>query len=147
MTWWQWFALGLILVALEVAASGGFYVLFFGIAAVAIAGLRFVDLAEPAWVQLLLFSLIAVASLLIFRQRLLATWQGPSMASKVDSLVGETAITLEAIPAGAVGRVELHGTAWTARNGTGAAIEKGRRCTVTRTEQLMLFIKPEEAVS
>ncbi len=38
--WWHWLALGLILVALELAASGGFYIIFFGIAAIAIAMLR-----------------------------------------------------------------------------------------------------------
>ena len=41
MTWWQWLVVGLVLVALEMAAAGGFYIIFFGIAAIAIAGLRF----------------------------------------------------------------------------------------------------------
>ena len=64
MEWWHWLALGLILVALEMAASGGFYVIFFGIAALAIGGLHLLDLAGPAWLQLLLFSVLSVASLL-----------------------------------------------------------------------------------
>ena len=37
MEWWHWLAAGLILVALEMAASGGVYVIFFGIAALVIA--------------------------------------------------------------------------------------------------------------
>ena len=57
MLWWHWLVIGLILVALEMAASGGFYVIFFGIAALAIAGLHVFDAAGPVWVQLLLFSL------------------------------------------------------------------------------------------
>lgn len=144
MAWWHWLLIGLVLVALEMAAAGGFYVIFFGIAAMAIAGLRLLDVAGPAWVQLLLFSVISVVSLLVFRQRLLRRWQVPGVAD-VDSLVGETAVALEDIAAGKVGRVELRGTAWSARNSTGAAIEKGRRCTVVRTDRLMLFITPEEA--
>lgn len=32
MAWWHWLVLGLVLVALEMAAAGGFYVIFFGIA-------------------------------------------------------------------------------------------------------------------
>ena len=36
MAWWHWIVVGLILIALEMAASGGFYVIFFGIAAIAI---------------------------------------------------------------------------------------------------------------
>ena len=103
MVWWQWLALGLLLVALEMAATGGFYVIFFGIAAIVIAALQVVDLAGPAWVQLLLFSVISVASLLFFRQRLLSRWQVEGAGAEVDSLVGETAFALEDIPAGAVG--------------------------------------------
>jgi membrane protein implicated in regulation of membrane protease activity len=147
MTWWLWLVLGLVLVALEMAAAGGFYVIFFGVAAIAIAGLRLFDIAGTAWMQLLLFSVISVASLLIFRRRLLQRWQPAGGVTDVDTLVGETAIALDDISAGAVGRVELRGTTWTARNSAAATIAKGSRCTVMRSDRLMLFIKPEEAFS
>ena len=63
------------------------------------------------------------------------------------SLVGDTALALEDIAAGAVGRVELRGTTWSARNSTTQGIPKGRRCTVIRTDRLMLFVRPEEATT
>ena len=63
LEWWHWLVLGLILVALELAASGGFYVIFFGIAAVAIGALRLFDVAGPAWMQVLLFIVISVGAL------------------------------------------------------------------------------------
>ena len=47
MEWWHWLAVGLILVALEMAASGGFYVIFFGVAAIAIGSLHLFGLAGP----------------------------------------------------------------------------------------------------
>ena len=90
--WWHWLALGLILVGLEMAASGGFYVIFFGIAAIAIAGLRLLDLAGPVWVQFLLFSVLSVGSLLFFRSPLLRWLQLDRPGVDVDSMVGETAI-------------------------------------------------------
>ena len=147
MTWWQWLVVGLVLVALEMAAAGGFYIIFFGIAAIAIAGLRFLDIAGPAWFQLLLFSVISVASLIFFRQRLLRHWQVPGAPADIDSLVGDTAFALDDISAGAVGKVELRGTTWTARNNTKSVITKGSRCTVVRTDRLMLFVRPEEATT
>jgi len=61
--------------------------------------------------------------------------------------VGDTAFALEDIAAGAVGRVELRGTTWTARNSTAEGIPKGRRCTVIRTDRLTLFVRPEEATT
>ena len=62
--WWYWLVLGFILVALEMAGSGGFYMVFFGIAAIVLSVLNLVGLGGPLWVQLILFSVIAMASLL-----------------------------------------------------------------------------------
>ncbi len=147
MVWWQWLVLGLVLVALEMAAAGGFYVIFFGIAAIAVAALRVFDLAGPPWLQLLLFSVISVVSLLVFRRRLLSGWQLAGASADIDSLAGETAFALEDIAGGSVGRVELRGTTWTARNSTPQTIPKGRRCTVLRADRLTLIIRPEEATT
>ena len=143
MLWWHWLVIGLILVALEMAASGGFYVIFFGIAALAIAGLHVFDAAGPVWVQLVLFSLISVGSLLFFRSRLLKWMQLDQPGKDVDSLVGDTAVPLEDIPSGAVGRAELRGTVWSARNQDSATIARGQRCTVVEVDRLMIFLKPE----
>lgn len=143
MLWWHWLVLGLILVALEMAASGGFYVIFFGIAALAIAGLHAFDIAGPVWVQLLLFSLISVGSLLFFRSRLLKWMQLDQAGRDVDSLVGDTAVPLDDIPAGGVGRAELRGAVWSARNQDSAALVRGQRCTVVEVDRLMIFLKPE----
>jgi inner membrane protein len=143
MLWWHWLVIGLILVALEMAASGGFYVIFFGIAALAIAGLHVLDIAGPVSVQLLLFSFISVGSLLVFRSRLLKWMQLDQPGRDVDSLIGDTAVPLDDIPAGAVGRAELRGAVWSARNQDTAAIVRGQRCTVVQVDRLMIFLKPE----
>ena len=143
--WWHWLALGLILVALEMAASGGFYVIFFGIAAIAIAALRLFDVADPLWVQFLLFSAISVGSLMLFRSPLLRWLRLEGPGSDVDSMVGETALPLEDIPAGAVGRAELRGTVWSARNAADGPLARGQRCVVVRVDRLTIFIQPEGA--
>jgi membrane protein implicated in regulation of membrane protease activity len=143
MLWWHWLVIGLILVALEMAASGGFYVIFFGIAALAIAALHVFDAAGPAWVQLLLFSAISVGSLIFFRNRLLKWLQLDQAGPDVDSLVGDTAVPLEDIPAGAVGRAELRGAVWSARNQDSKTIERGQRCRVVEVDRLMILLKPE----
>jgi membrane protein implicated in regulation of membrane protease activity len=141
--WWHWLVIGLILVALEMAASGGFYVIFFGIAALAIAGLHVLDAAGPVWVQLLLFSVLSVGSLLIFRSRLLKMMQLDGPGRDVDTLVGDTAIPVNDIAPGAVGRAELRGTAWSARNADSATLVRGQRCTVVDVDRLMILLKSE----
>jgi membrane protein implicated in regulation of membrane protease activity len=143
MLWWHWFVIGLILVALEMAASGGFYVIFFGIAALAIAGLHVLDWAGPVWFQLVLFSALSIASLLLFRSPLMKWMQLDGPGKDVDSLVGEIALPLEDIPAGGVGRAELRGTVWSARNQDTATIMRDERCKVVDVDRLMILLKPE----
>jgi membrane protein implicated in regulation of membrane protease activity len=143
MDWWHWLVIGLILVALEMAASGGFYVIFFGIAALAIAGLHVLDWAGPIWVQLVLFSSVSIVSLLVFRGPLLRWMKLDQPGKDLDTLVGDIAVPLEDIPAGAVGRAELRGTVWSARNQDGAMLARGQRCKVVNVDRLMIFLKPE----
>jgi membrane protein implicated in regulation of membrane protease activity len=145
MQWWHWLAVGLILVALEMAASGGFYVIFFGVAAIVIGSLHALGLAGPLWVQFLLFSVLSVLSLVLFRSPLLRLMKLDGGAADVDSLVGETAVPLDDIAPDAVGRAELRGTVWAARNTSKSALRRGERCRVVRVDRLMIFLEPEGA--
>jgi membrane protein implicated in regulation of membrane protease activity len=91
--------------------------------------------------QWLLFSVLAVASLLIFRRPLLEWFRRRSPSKEVDSLVGETAEALEDIAPGRVGKAELRGAAWKAENAGAAPIPRGQRCRVIRVEGLTLYIE------
>jgi membrane protein implicated in regulation of membrane protease activity len=142
MSWWHWLVLGLILVLLEMAASGGFYVIFFGIAAIAISALHLFDVAGPIWFQLLLFSALSIGALLLFRGPLLRLMQPESPADR-DSPVGEIAVPLEDISPGAVGRAELRGAVWSARNGSAATVARGERCRVVKVDRLMIVLESE----
>jgi len=145
LLWWHWLALGLVLVAVEMAGAGGFYVIFFGIAALVVGVLALVDASGPVWMQLLLFSVLSVAFLLIFRSPLLRWLKLDGSGRNVDSLIGESAVPLEDIVPGAVGRAELRGTVWTARNAAPGPVHRGQRCVVVRVDQLTVFIEPEGA--
>jgi membrane protein implicated in regulation of membrane protease activity len=145
MTWWYWLVLGLVLVALEMASSGGFYIIFFGVAGIAVALLSATGLLEPSWMQWLLFSVLSVVSLLVFRNPLMRKLNLGAGAADIDTLAGETGTALEDMGAGANGRVELRGTTWSARNTGSTPLARGHRCVVVRTERLTLLVKPEEA--
>lgn len=147
IVWWHWLALGLVLIALELAASGGFYIIFFGIAAVAVSLLALLGLGGPVWVQLLLFSVLSIVSLQFFRSPLMHWMKMDGSGADVDSLVGETGVAQQDIPPGEIGRVELRGTSWTARNSGGSVLTTGRRCTVVRVDRLMLIVQAEGARS
>ena len=143
LLWWHWIVVGLLLVLAEMATAGGFYVIFFGVGALLVGILAAFGLAGPAWAQLLLFSILSVSSLAIFRSRLLRWLQHDPQRPAVDPLIGEIGISQEDITAGGVGRLELRGTAWSARNATSAALPRNTRCRVVRVEGLMLHVVPE----
>src|SRR5277367_4191593 len=56
MVWWLWVLLGLGLLTFEVLTPGGFFAVFFGLAALLVEALTGLDASGPPWLQWLLFS-------------------------------------------------------------------------------------------
>jgi inner membrane protein len=142
MTWWYWLFLGLVLAGAEMAAPGGFYMLFFGMAALIVGGLAGFELVMTDWMQWLLFSMLAVVSLLLFRGPLLRMSQ-QHKSHQVDTMVGETAVLLDDVAPGQAGKAELRGTTWRARTGGGSSLARGQRAAVTKVDGLTLWLKSE----
>jgi len=146
MLWWYWVTLGLILAMLELAVPTNFFLLFFGIGGILVGFLSLGGLAGPAWVQWLLFTVISVISAVFFRGPLLLRFHRDDwMRRPVDALTEDIATTLEDIAPGSIGRVELRGTNWSARNVGAGVLSKGQRCAVQRVDGLTLYIVPEGA--
>jgi inner membrane protein len=141
--WWIWILLGLLLLLAELVTPSGFYILFFGIGAIIVGLLALFNAAGPLWFQFILFSALSVLSLWLFREKLLQLTQG-SQRGEVDSLVGETAVMLEDVPTNGVGKAELRGSSWSARNVGGKPLARGERCKVDRVEGLTLFVRTEQ---
>ena len=142
MTWWIWILIGLALVFAEVVTPGGFYLLFFGIGGVIVGLLALADFAGPSWLQVLLFSVISLCALWLFRGQLMQSFQGQAQVP-VDSLIGEIAHAVDEIAVNGVGKVELRGTSWSARNIGANPLSTGGRCRVDRVEGLTLFVRAE----
>jgi membrane protein implicated in regulation of membrane protease activity len=133
-----------VLLGVEIMTPGGFYLLFFGSAALVIGAIVGLGVIETVWVQWLLFSLLSIVSLLLFRGPLLAKIKSHEREGQaVDSLVGEVAILLEDLSPGKIGKAELRGTAWNVRNAGKASLTKGQRSRVERVEGLTLWIKAD----
>jgi membrane protein implicated in regulation of membrane protease activity len=145
LLWWHWLVLGLILALGEAVTPGGFFLIFFGVAAVVVGLLAGLNAAGPAWMQLLLFSALAVGSLMLFRGRLLRWMQVDPQRPVVDALVGEIATTSTELAPGGIGKVELRGSSWSARNVSDRALPPGARCRVVRVDGLLVNVAPEGA--
>jgi inner membrane protein len=141
MPWWLWLLFGLVLAVLELLSPGGFYLIFFGVAAILIGLLGAIGFGGPLWTQWLAFVLFSIVLVLAFRRPMLKMMQ--LEGGEVDALVGQIATALEPIAPGAVGRAELRGATWSARNLHTAPLAQGQRCRVERVDGLMLFLVPE----
>jgi membrane protein implicated in regulation of membrane protease activity len=141
--WWHWLVFGLLLVVAEMAASGGFYIIFFGIAALIIGLLGAAGIELPVWTQLLLFSVISVLAVVLFRTRLLKWMQLDPQAPAIDTLVGEIGTVRVTLEPGHVGKIELRGASWSARNVSTVTLTPGERCRVFQVEGLMVHVGPE----
>ena len=142
MPWWLWMLFGLILLLLEVQTFNSFYLLFFGVAALLVGLLDAVGLVEVDWLQWLLFSVLSIVTLALFRRPIMARLT-TSGTDRVDNLIGETAIASEDIPSGGVGKAEMRGTVWSARNDGPTPLQKDTRCRVQRVDGLMLWLRAE----
>lgn len=141
MTWWTWLLLGLVLLFVELMTPSGFYLMFFGISALLVGLLTLMGFIGPTWTQWLIFSAVAIAAVALVRRRLMLRMLPLPAAPDIDSMIGETAVAMTDIAADDIGKAELRGTAWNARNVSGREIRTGQRCKVERVEGLMLWIR------
>ena len=138
----MWLAGGLVLMVAELATPSGFFIMFFGLGALTVGVLARLAVAESGWAQWLLFTLFSLGYVLLFRGQLTRRFQPPPPRD-VDSFVGVLAVPQGAIEPGAVGRVEVRGSSWSARNVAAVPISSGQRCTVVSVDGLLLSVRPE----
>jgi membrane protein implicated in regulation of membrane protease activity len=143
MSWALWVIFGVGLLVFEILTPGGFFTVFFGISAFVVAVLVNFGVLESGPAQWLTFVILGTAMILAFRPLLKKKLDGQP-SSKVDQIVGETAIALEAFGADARGKVELRGTSWSALCQGPAGVRKGDRLRVIRMDGLNLVVEKEK---
>jgi len=140
MPWWGWLSIGFLLMGAELfGVDAAFYLIFIGFAGilVGLVGLLGFDLAP--WLQWVLFSAIAVISMVLFRARLYGMTRGAA-AEYPNTLVGEIVQITEDTPGGGRSRVSLRGSSWTAENAGDSVLEAGQNALVIETAGTILKV-------
>ena len=147
MLWWHWGILGLSLIGVEILTLGGlgnFYFLFFGMAALMVSALTWSGLIEAAWLQWFLFAILGIISLLVMKKPLQNKQPlNGKDESDVDSMVGEMAKVLEPLKPQTLGKVELRGSTWNARNTGTTLLEKDAIAKIVQVDGLTLLIQAD----
>lgn len=141
MPWWIWLIVGIALIGLELTVADlAFYLVFIGAAAVVVGVLEAGGAGLPVAGQWLLFAVLAVASMLLFREKLYKRLRNvPGFDNAAAGPRGTVAVG-EDVPPGGSTRVALRGTEWDARNVGATPIKAGEQAEVLKTEGAMLQI-------
>ena len=144
MAWWAWIVLGIVCMAIEVHFTHDFSLFCVGASAFIVATIAMVTGGSPHWSQWIVFAGLSVIILLAVRKPLLGRFQAHrGRDADFQYLLGEVATPDDDLAANAVGRAELRGSSWSARNGEGVGLRKGQRCRVERVEGLTVWLKAE----
>jgi membrane protein implicated in regulation of membrane protease activity len=140
MQWWAWIAVGAILLGSELAfVDAQFYLVFLGLAALVVGSLSLVGLSLAMWAQWLVFTALAVVSMIGFRQRIYEHMRRtlPIMRS---GPAGEV-VTLEAaLEPGETCRIDYRGSSWSVINCGKSVIPAGARARIERVDGLTLVV-------
>ena len=135
-----WFALGLVLLLLELALPG-LVIVFFGVGAwiTALAYLLF-DLSFNS--QLIVFILASILNLVLLRRLVLQKWSFPrySRNELSEEFIGKICTVVEQINPGPMGgKVFFRGTTWTAKANTNIPV--GETVRIKSKESIILFVE------
>ena len=145
MPWWGWVVVGVVLLAGEMVANAQFYMVFLGVAAVGVGLLTLAGVAGGPAMQWLLYGVLAAVLVVGFRARLYGRLRSSGSPSPgYQDIVGETAIARSDIGPGSLGRAELRGTTWMARNVGPGVLTEGTRTEVVRVSGLVIDVRRAE---
>lgn len=141
MEWWVWVILGFVLLAAEMV-SAGLFLMFFGVGGIVVGALVRFHVIEAAWMQWLAFSVVSLGSMALLRKPLQHRLK-INVRKDQDTMLGERAVASGEIAPGGLGKVELRGSTWQARNVGGSPVKSGQGCKVEKVEGITLLVRGE----
>ena len=142
---WVWGILGLILLAFEMA-TGTFYIFWFGIAALILAGALSIFPSINVALQLLLYSVLSLGSLAIWRRFYKKTGTDLKIGQSEGDEIGRVGIIIEAVSARKNGRIQFAQGVMGSREWAAIAnedIEVGADAVITGIEGNSLRVKKQ----
>lgn len=140
---WIWGAIGLILLAVEMA-TGTFYILWFGVSALSVAIATWLFPSIPHALQFVMFAALSLSSLAIWRLNYKKTETHHRVGQAQGEEIGRTGTVIEACSPAHNGKIQftqglMGSREWAAVSAE--AIEVGSTATVVAVEGNALRIK------
>ncbi len=140
MPWWGWIVVGGLLLGAEMfAIDAQFYLIFIGVAALAVGLTELLGVALPVWTQWLLFAILSLTFMVLLRRRLYGKLRG-NVPDMKDNMAGKRVLIDQDLEPGAECRVAHRGTNWTARNVGQSTIAGGTQASIASVDGLTLHV-------
>ena len=139
-----WCIVGIIMLMVEFVVPG-FVIFFFGIGALFVALLCFLTTSLSINAQLIIFLVSSILFLIVLRRWFKAIFRGffsskDKMPINKNYYLGETATVTEKITPYQKGRIEFHGSMWSAESHK--EIAKGAQVVIIEQNNLTFKVKP-----
>lgn len=134
--WLIWAIVGVVCIGMEMLLPG-FVIFFFGLGALLTALVSLIPFVSDAtWLQVILFAVFSVISLVFLRQRFAKIFAGTVFDSRhadpEETGAGETAEVIETVSPQTDGRIRFQGTTWPARTRAGTILPGSRAIVIER---------------
>ena len=143
LEYWHWLAIALVFFIIEMLAPGAIF-LWFGAAAV-VVGIIMLVASDLTWqIQIILFSLLSVISLVAWRMYVKknppSDNEYPTLNKRGEDLVGRV-FTLDENIVNNYGKIKVDDTMWKIR---GEDLASGGKVRVTEVDGTVLVVKKED---
>lgn len=136
-----WLALLVLFLIAEIATLGLLTIWF---ALGAFAALAATAFGAPVWLQVTLFVVVSVITLLVARKMAVEKFNTKITKTNVESVIGKKVVVLQKVSnINATGKVSLEGMEWTARMlSDSQELEEGDVAVVKEVQGVKLIIEP-----
>jgi membrane protein implicated in regulation of membrane protease activity len=142
MPWWGWFVLAAALLSIELfVIDAQFYLVFLGVSAALVGVLDLVDPTMAAWQQWLAFAVLALVTMVAFRDRVYQLVRKRTGHVEQRLTLGDRVVIPVRLEPGQSCRTEYRGSSWTARNVDQHAIDAGKEAVISHVDGLTLHVR------
>lgn len=142
MLWWQWVIGGLLLLGAELGfVVADFYLVFIGLSAALVGVVLLIGVPLSVSIQWMLFALIAILSLVLFRTNVYRYFRHPAQPVVLHLLGEVVTLPVECQPFSTIS-VEVKGAYWPIRHREPELLPAGTQVKVVELDGLTLVVEP-----